>query len=309
VIDESDDGYIGFYLICSMPEDKDVFVADFTFTLQRNNGDYYCSLDFHPQNSMWNVAFNRFTGERSVWVKGNANLIKRDEVMDSASQLLRQGTLTFVVRMELYPDYYCHAETQECSLSDDMLNLFLEENSEDVAFKVKGEIVTAHRTVLRAHAKELAELCEAFSLSKPMQIDDVKPDIFRLMAGFVYGEVIPPEIWKEQVQYITDPTKQNQSILFAASKYGFTALKSKAEAWCVKFIEFDAQNVINHLLYADANSLSLLKDAAMNFITENSKDVIASESFALLSESTVLMTEVMKALSNVIESSKRKRDE
>jgi hypothetical protein len=67
---------------------------------------------------------------------------------------------------------------------------------------------------------------------------------------------------------------ESQSILYAASKYGFTALKSKAEAWCVKFLELDATNVINHLLYAGANSLLLLKKAAMNFITDNSKDVM-----------------------------------
>ena len=32
-----------------------------------------------------------------------------------------------------------------------------------------------------------------------------------------------------------------------------------------------ASNVINHLLYADSNSLSLLKKAAINFITDNQK--------------------------------------
>jgi hypothetical protein len=47
----------------------------------------------------------------------------------------------------------------------------------------------------------------------------------------------------------------------------------------------------------------------MNFITENSQDVIVSESFSLLRESPDLMTEVMRALSNQIVSLKRKRGE
>jgi hypothetical protein len=276
---ESDDGYIGVYLICLMPEGKGI-LADVLFTIKRNSG-YNCSNDLINGWAQYDDFMLIEGGHRY----GSEDYVKRDEVMAIGSELLRQGTLTFEVCMKLHPDSYCHREPQESSLS------------------------AAHRTVLRAHAKELAELCESFGLSNPMRIDDVKPDVFRIMIGFVYGEVIPAEIWKEQVQYITDPTKQNQSILFAAGKYGFSALKSKAEVWCVKFVKLDAQNVINHLLYADANSLSQLKEAAMNCITENSKDVIASESFALLSESTVLMTEVMKALSNALESKKRKRDE
>jgi hypothetical protein len=230
-------------------------------------------------------------------------------VLDEDSDILQFGSLTLEVRMRLHTDDYCNDDKPQSSLGDDMLKVFLEENTEDVAFKVKGKIVKAHITVLRAQAKELAELCESFSLSKPMRIDDVNPDIFQLMIGFIYGEMIPVETWKEQVQYITDPTKQNQSILFAAGKYGFTALKSKAEAWCVKFLELDSDTAISHLLYADANSLVLLKNTAMNFISENSQDVIASESFSLLSESAALVTEVMKALSNQIVSLKRKYDE
>jgi hypothetical protein len=218
--------------------------------------------------------------------------------------------------MRLLYDNYCHDDKPQSSLSDDMLKLFLEENTEDVAFKVKGEIIKAHRTVLRAHAKELAELCESFSLSKPMQIDDVNPDTFRLMMGFVYGEMISAETWKEQVQFITDPIKQNQSVLFAASKYGFAALKSKAEAWCVKFLELDSDTAIGHLLYADANSLPLLKNAAMNFITSRGENIMSCESFPLLNESPVLMKEVMQGLfkrmqglTEQLETLKRKRVE
>ncbi|KAL3795979.1 hypothetical protein ACHAWO_013110 [Cyclotella atomus] len=83
---------------------------------------------------------------------------------------------------------------------------------------------------------------------------------------------------------MADPTKQKQSILFASSKYGFTALKSKAEAWCVKFLELNTDTAIDHLLYADANSLSLLK------------------------KSPVLMKEVMQEVFEKLETLKRKYD-
>jgi hypothetical protein len=291
-------------LLASSSEASVIKLKDFMINVKKFDGEnYHHSWTYANSNE---VVFSSSSDE---YARILHDFVTRNDVLDKDEELLHSGSLTIEVRMRLHPDNYCNDDKQPSSLSDDMLKLFLEENSEDVAFKVKGKIIKAHRTVLRAHAKDLAELCESFSLSKPMQIDDVNLDIFQLMIGFIYGEMIPNETWKEQVQYITDPIKQNQSILFAAGKYGFTALKSKAEAWCVKFLKLDAKTAISHLLYADANTLPLLKNTAMNFITENSQDVIASELFPLLSESAALVTEVMKSMSNQMAALKRKRDE
>jgi hypothetical protein len=296
-------------LLASLPsESSEIKVKDYMMNVKKIDGGNYQNDGEHYNNDTYDDDdYMVFSSDYSHCVI--RDFIKRNDALDDYSEVLHFGSLTIEVRMRLHPDNFCNDDKQPSSLSDDMLKLFLEENSEDVAFKVKGKIIKAHRTVLRAHAKDLAELCESFSISKPMQIDDVDLDIFQLMIGFIYGEMIPNEIWKEQVQYITDPIKQNQSILYAAGKYGFTAVKSKAEAWCVKFLELDSDTAISHLLYADANSLMLLKNAAMNFISENSQDVIASESFPLLSESAALVTEVMKSMSNQMAVLKRKRDE
>ena len=53
--------------------------------------------------------------------------------------------------------------------------------------------------------------------------------------------------------------------------------------------------ILKCLVYADANCLLLLKTATMKFITDNGKDVMASESFSLLRESPELVAEVMNA--------------
>lgn len=63
------------------------------------------------------------------------------------------------------------------------------------------------------------------------------------------------------------------------------------------------------MLYADANNLQLLKKAAMESITRHGKDTMESESFPLLRESPVLMTEVMGELMDQLETLKCKRDE
>ena len=139
------------------------------------------------------------------------------------------------MRIRLPPDDYCYDDKPQTSLSDNMLKIYLEENSEDVAFKVKGKIIKAHRTVLRAHVPELAELCETYELSNPMPIADVKPETFQLMMDYVYETPVQVKTWKEQANDLLNSEMQNQSILRAAAKYGFSSLRMKAEAWIVKF--------------------------------------------------------------------------
>lgn len=79
----------------------------------------------------------------------------------------------------------------------------------------------------------------------------------------------------------------------------------------MKFIGLQTTNVIEHLLYADGNNLSLLKAVAMNYITHNGSAVMQSDSFPMLRESPILTAEVMKTCFERIDvlegSTKRKR--
>ena len=52
-----------------------------------------------------------------------------------------------------------------------------------------------------------------------------------------------------------------------------------------------------------------MKGATMKFIAANAQDVMISESFSLLRESSELMEKVMQAMANQMETLKRKRDE
>lgn len=67
-------------------------------------------------------------------------------MLSEDSEILHFGSLTIEVRMRLQSD--SNDDKSRRSLSDDMLKLFLEENTEDVSFKVQGGIVKAHKTVL-----------------------------------------------------------------------------------------------------------------------------------------------------------------
>ncbi|KAL7514503.1 hypothetical protein ACHAXN_011792, partial [Cyclotella atomus] len=103
-----------------------------------------------------------------------------------------------------------------------------------------------------------------------------------------------------------------ETILKDAGKYGFVNVKSEAEAWYIRFLKLDINNVINNLLNADANDLPLVKDAAIKLILENPDEVVASESYAQLNKSMPLMKEVMTAMakhSKQLSDKKQKRDE
>lgn len=141
--------------------------------------------------------------------------------------------------------------------------------------------------IIKVQAPDLAELTEPFKKESPIPINDVNPEVFELMLKFVYGKAIEAVEWKEHSKQILD----------SSAKYGFSDLKSIAEAWYVKNFEANltAENVIDELLYADGMSCPCLKNAAMRFIVDHGEEVLESDSYDKLYESRDLMREVIKA--------------
>ena len=52
--------------------------------------------------------------------------------------------------------------------------------------------MVAHKSIIKAHAKDFYIMCKASSLESPMPIDDVSPEVFELMLRSLYGGVILP---------------------------------------------------------------------------------------------------------------------
>ena len=73
---------------------------------------------------------------------------------------------------------------------------------------------------------------------------------------------------------------------------------------------FTLGNVVDELLYADGKNCPLLKKATMDFIVENSEEIVESGSYEKLDESPQLRKEMMKEVTKALASHrKRKRDE
>ena len=168
---ELDDGWIDLFmsarLICILPSELSEFKADYTLGVKQYNGrDYsYVGFDQDIQD------FFKFTHQSSrVTMLGFA--MRRNLLENVVNIIKPHGTLTIEIRIRLHPDEYCHIDTLQNNVSDNLMELYVKEHDEDVAFRVKGTIVKAHRIILRAQAPELAELSETYDINKPMPVDD-----------------------------------------------------------------------------------------------------------------------------------------
>ena len=100
-------------------------------------------------------------------------------------------------------------------------------------------------------------------MSTPISIDNVSPDIFRLLLSYIYNVKIPDD----------DMATHSKEIINAADRFGITGLKLEAEACLVNTTTLSVENVKDLLIYADSKNCALLKEAAMDYMLEN-KDVV-----------------------------------
>ncbi len=160
---------------------------------------------------------------------------------------------------------------------------FLDEETADVCFEVSSSDIEedrarkrqriftpfhAHSCILKICAPMLFSLFED-RLVKVAQINDISPDMFHHILHYVYGGKIPEKELKVRAKDIIDVT----------DRYSIVNLKLEAEAVFVKETDITIDNAIDHLLYADAKNLALLKEAVIDFLAENSEEANAKISF------------------------------
>ena len=194
--------------------------------------------------------------------------------------------LTFVIN--IMPDkMYRQPETP--SLCDNILKLFGDEETSDLAFQVDDTTIHAHKFILKVQAPELFLLSESFDKDTPMPITDVKPLVFEMMLKYIYGNAFPFDEWKENVKQIME----------ASNKYGFSRLRSDAEDFYVNDImNLTVDNAIDELLYADGSDFKDVKKAVLEFIAKNGRAVGASPSFSKLHASAKLTRDVMMEMAS-----------
>lgn len=203
-----------------------------------------------------------------------------------------KGTFVVELHMDVDCEYdspkFCNVVPQNPS-SQQIASYVAGGTDAEVLFGVAGDNTThkAHRTVLKACAPDLARLCDGYDSSTPVPIAGIKPEVFTIVLRYIYGQALDVD-WEEHSRDVID----------AANKYGVSSLKLEAEVWHVRYFEFTVDNVVDELLYADAKTCPLLKEAAIAFITDNAREVLASNTFESVLQAGEISREVIMAMVN-----------
>jgi len=282
--DDAEDGWVSAFL--SNCSDEDI-TLDWRLKLLTATGND--SLEFRKGDN------NKvFKGGISFW---GGDLIERSTLVENESltKYLDNGALKIKVQLRLSKGSY-HSRIRQQLPDSDNMDIFQDDETSDVAFDLKGDVIVAHKGIIKSKASDFYVMCEGYSKESPMPITDVDKFIFQIMLASLYGGEVYPEEWK----------KHSVSILKAASKYGFSTLKSEAELWYSRSLKFTVDNVISKFMEADGSNHTLVKAAAKKFMMEHGEEIVDSDSFESLHESLELMREVMKA---AFQSRKRKRED
>ena len=221
--------------------------------------------------------------------RGWKDFISRSTILDESKNILdSNGTLTVVVSIE---EESTNVFVPKNPLLKMMQAMFNDQNTADVCFEVstagekkddddddrtkRAKTTTpfyAHHNILRGCAPMLAAICGSNENGGVVTatVNDIRPEIFNHLLSYVYGRVIPKD----------ELNAHARDIIAAADKYSIVNLKLEAEAAYVKSTDITFDNVMDDILFADSRNCALLKEAAMDFLAENSVEATEKASFA-----------------------------
>jgi len=184
-----------------------------------------------------------------------------------------------------------------------MLKLLDSEEDKDVFFNVEGQIISAHKLILKANSSVLATLCIGESSKEsPIHIKDTKPDVFRHILNFLYGGNVPKVVYM---------VKHGKEIIDACDRYDVVGLKMATEVALVQKCGGDdtdtinVDNVADWIQYAHAKTCPLLKEHALSYFVARYKDVLKTDAYDKMKQCPTLMEEVMTAVYDTLKEDKR----
>lgn len=261
--------------------------------LYRKSGSEY-KVDGRYAISILNAKREKFAEENeeceynknySSW--GFPAFIKGEVIEDAANNLLTNDTLTLLCELsivlgivnlssevEKVPDKISERATE----SNEFEKLLLSERFSDVKLLTHcGREIPAHKNILAAKSPAFAAMFEHEMMEKKrnvVEIPDVDHDVLREMLRFVYSGRV------ECVESLAG------ELIVAADKYRIEGLKTICER--VLADNITVENVVQILVVADRHSVGHLKSRAINFIKAHIRDVIGTDGFKSLVQTSVL---------------------
>jgi speckle-type POZ protein len=149
---------------------------------------------------------------------------------------------------------------------DHLLNLWKTKTLVDVEFRCNGKSIKAHTQILASGSPVLAAMFENNFEEKQKRvanITDIKANIFENLLQYIYtGEVA-----------LGTEVKNVADLLVAAEKYAVETLKEE----CALYLSLDlkVENAARYLVLAHLHNSTVLHEATLQFMSENSKAVCA----------------------------------
>ncbi|KAJ4749917.1 BTB/POZ/MATH-domain protein [Rhynchospora pubera] len=222
------------------------------------------------------------------------NYLKEDSFMlECALRLVKPVCVDARSKIVLVPP----SNFSESALCRQFIQLWITGEGADVAFKVSGEKITAHKKVLAMRSPVFrAQLFGPMIDSKSdcIKIEDMNPDVFRRMLQFVYTDSLPLQ---EEFS-----VEMAQHLLAAADRYGLERLKLICEEKLSANI--DVETAATTMVLAEQHNCEQLKEICLHFVASREKlqAVMESDGFSHLMESC---PSVMKELLGKLDSERR----
>jgi len=264
---------------------KDGWVSFFLFLVDPVQEPVKVDLTFRGGSHQQKGLRCKFSAEQSGW--GCPTFIKRTSAI---AKLDHAGSLI------IHVDMSCWLKSKPIWRPENVLqrkfrSLWDSDKGKDVSFRVGcgdvHHIVLAHSSVLSIQCPDLYDIVSESGNNDDIEIENTDADLFALLVHHMYHETLPG----------LDLEKDGFELLKLANRFGYSDLKIDIEADLVGSSLLTAETAADFLLFADANCCALLKEAAMDIVVSNYAQVVKSNGWKSLKESSTLLVEVCEQLS------------
>ncbi|CAL5003179.1 unnamed protein product [Urochloa decumbens] len=243
-------------------------------------GGYDWAIRFYPDGESSNVEDDNVDAEVRALYDFQAGQPRLWAVVVG---VLSEGAVNFLIPSFGYPHTAMRVEVQvpPPELQDNLGKLLESEESADVTFKVKGEVILDHRVMLALRSPVFkAELYGPLSGKKRqiINVEDVEPSVFKALLHFIYTDSLPAMDDLDA----DENGEMVKHLLVAADRYGVDRMKLICESILCK--RLDVEGVATTLALADQYHCNKLKDACIGFINSLNRmdDVLSSQGYAHL---------------------------
>ncbi|XP_028638504.1 TD and POZ domain-containing protein 5-like [Grammomys surdaster] len=266
-------------------EESKHFLSVFLVLLSCPKSPVWAKFQFwitNNQNKNLNMRDSNVVSFLQNQTRGFKKFILREHLLHH--WLLPEDTLTLCCKVNIVGDFFNNPEQTMTPaiqdprhvLTDDLKELSENSLFTDCCLLVGGYEFRAHKAILAARSPVFRAMFEhemKEGLTNRVEIQDLDPQVFKEMMGFMYTGKVP----HFQSYWMTI------GVLAAADKYGLEDLMARCEdslRW-----NLSLENVAHILIMADLHSRKCLKTQALDFITLHPSEVSETSGWKSMVES------------------------